>query len=192
MSSTVPRLLLLTDRAQMAQQHLGRALVRTVAECVDAGLTHVVVRELDESPECRHALLETLAAIDGLTVLSARSADPSAAGVHLAADQPPPAGAWFGRSCHTADEVRRAAEEGAAYATLSPFARTDSKPGHGPPVPREEYAGHHLPVLALGGITPDNAADAIAAGAHGVAVMGVVMRAPEPAAVVSRLLEEVA
>lgn len=185
----VPRVLLLTDRSQL---RLGRGLVRTVAECAEAGLGHVVVRELDESPECRHALIEEIATIDGLTVLSAHHPDPAAAGVHLAADQPPPpAGAWFGRSCHTAGEVRAAAAEEAAYAVLSPFAATASKPGHGPPVPPQAYAGHPLPVLALGGITPANAADAVAAGAHGVAVMGAVMRAAAPAGIVADLLRVV-
>lgn len=46
-------------------------------------------------------------------------------------------------------------------------------------------------MLALGGITVANAAAARNAGAHGVAVMGAVMRAPDPAAVVAALLQEV-
>ena len=48
-----------------------------------------------------------------------------------------------------------------------------------------------IPVYALGGIDPSNAREAIDAGAHGVAVMGGVMRADHPAAVVQRLLQEV-
>ena len=80
----VPRLLLLTDRSQL---HLGRGLVRTVAECVDAGLTHVVVRELDETPEQRAALAEALAAT-GARVIAAREPLPHCVGVHLAADHP--------------------------------------------------------------------------------------------------------
>ena len=79
-----------------------------------------------------------------------------------------------------------------AWVTLSPYAASASKPGYRPLLSADAFAGHALPVLALGGITPGNAAEARAAGAHGVAVMGAVMRAPDPAAVVARLREEVA
>ena len=71
-------------------------------------------------------------------------------------------------------------------------AATASKPGYGPPLPSAEYAAAAdagIPVYALGGLGRDNAAAALGAGAHGVAVMGAVMRAPDPAAVVADLLE---
>jgi thiamine-phosphate pyrophosphorylase len=45
-------------------------------------------------------------------------------------------------------------------------------------------------VFALGGVEACAVADLRAAGAHGVAVMGAVMRAADPADVVSRLLAE--
>lgn len=94
-----------------------------------------------------------------------------------------------GRSCHDAEGVRRAVAEGLDYVTLSPFAATRSKPGYGPALPEAAYVRHGLPVLALGGITVANATRAIDAGAHGVAVMGEVMRSADPAATVVRLLE---
>ncbi len=43
-----------------------------------------------------------------------------------------------------------------------------------------EAAIHRLPLVAIGGITPDNAAIAIAAGADLVAVVGGVFDAPDP------------
>jgi thiamine-phosphate pyrophosphorylase len=190
---SVPRLVLLTDRTQLPP---GRDLVETVRACAEAGLRQVVVREHDLDEESRRRLVADLAAIDSLVVVSSRLLDPAAAGMHLSAGQhrprPGPGAGWFGRSCHTADEVHRAAAEGAAYVTLSPFAATRSKPGHGPPVHRAAYAtAGDIPVLALGGIEPGNAAQARAAGAHGVAVMGAVMRSASPVRLVSRLLEEV-
>jgi thiamine-phosphate pyrophosphorylase len=185
---TVPRLMLLTDRTQLPP---GRDLLETVRACAEAGLSHVVVREHDLDAASRRQLFAELTSIRDLVVISSRIPDPRAAGLHLAADQARPDSGWFGRSCHTTEDVRRAAAEGAAYATLSPFAASPSKPGYGPTVDRDAYAGHDIPVLALGGIDPGNAADARAAGAHGVAVMGCVMRASYPAATVSRLLSEV-
>jgi thiamine-phosphate pyrophosphorylase len=186
----VARLVLLTDRTQLPPE---RDLVETVRMCADAGLRQVVVREHDLDAETRHRLVVDLAMTDGLVVISSRWPDPAAAGLHLSARQPASEVGWFGRSCHTVEEVDWARAEGAAYATLSPFAASRSKPGYGPPVDRIAYADERgIPVLALGGIDPGNAAQALAAGAHGVAVMGAVMRATDPAAVVSELLREVA
>lgn len=191
-SSEMPRLLLLTDRSQL---HLGRSLVHTLGECIEAGATHVVVRELDETELARTALAAALEA-EGATVIAAHTPLYGCAGVHLPATSHEvsavaPRGVTFGRSCHSAEEVRAAAAEGASWVTLGPFAVTESKPGH-EPIAREEYAAAAeagIRVYALGGITPANVVDAIAAGADGVAVMGAVMRAEEPAAVVAELLD---
>lgn len=181
----LPRLLVLTDRSQL---RLGRGLLRTLAECRDAGLTHVVLRELDEPFAARAALASSLAEL-GLRVVAAHTWLPGAAGIHL------PSGAAAGRrggvrgrSCHGRRDVARAAAEGFDYATLSPYGATASKPGYGPPLAPGALRGHPIPVYALGGVTTDNAAQAIADGACGVAVMGEVMRAAEPAQVVHDLL----
>lgn len=203
--TALPRLLLLTDRSQL---HLGRSLRRTLLECVDAGATHVVLRELDEPDSAREAL--AVALVDaGATVIAAHRPLPGAVGLHLPASGCnaasghllPPSGAaedgltrrykLIGRSCHDPAEVRAAAAGGAAYVTLSPFAPSASKPGYGPPLAvgaLAEAAATGIPVFALGGITPDNAAEAVRAGANGVAVMGEVMRAADPASVVVALL----
>lgn len=181
----IPRLVVLTDRAQLS---LGRSLLRTVTECAEAGLEAVVVREHDLPPTARAALVAALREVPGLSVISSRVPDARAHGLHLSATQPPPASGRWGRSCHSADDVRRAGETGAAWVTLSPYAATASKPDRRPLLPPSELAGHAVPVLALGGIDAGNAAAARDAGAHGVAVMGAVMRARDPAAVVARLL----
>ena len=199
---SLPRLLVLTDRSQL---RLGRGLLPTLAECAGAGLTHVVLRELDEPAEQRAQLAEQLAAL-GLNVIAAHTPLPAAVGVQLPAsascntsfvgllapserpDSRCNSVLHLGRSCHSPAEVARAAEEGFDYAMLSPYALTESKPGYGPPLGPAAFADLPLPTYALGGITPANAAEAVEAGAHGVAVMGAVMRAEEPAEVVRDLL----
>lgn len=183
----VARVVLLTDRRQLPP---GRELAATVLRCVESGLRWVVVREHDLPAAQRHELVAELAEVAGLTVISSRIPDDAAHGIHLAARQPaPPAaapGRW-GRSCHARSEVTAAAEAGASWVTLSPYATSASKPGYGPALDAQEYAGHAVPVLALGGVRPANAAAARAAGAHGVAVMGEVMRAHDPGCVLRDL-----
>ncbi len=181
----LPRLMLLTDRSQL---RLGRGLAGTVEECVAAGLRRVVVREHDLERAAWTALVDRLLALPDLEVLTSRRAHPRAHGLHLAAHQRPTS-QRHGRSCHGAGALDRAAREGARWATLSPYAASASKPGHGPPVDRALLAGAPLPPYALGGVTPASARSALDAGAHGVAVMGAVMRAADPAAETARLLK---
>jgi thiamine-phosphate pyrophosphorylase len=186
------RLLLLTDRHQLPP---GRDLVTTVARCSEAGLTAVVLRELD-LPEDRRAELAILLA-QHVTVISARRPVAAAAGVHLAAHQPladAGAAAMHGRSCHDDGEIAQAFVEAADYVTVSPVSSSASKPGYGPAlgldgVRRAVAIAHGVPVLALGGVDVSNVRKLRAAGAHGVAVMGSIMRAPDPAAVTKQLLE---
>jgi thiamine-phosphate pyrophosphorylase len=98
-----------------------------------------------------------------------------------------------GRSCHTPDELAAARAAGADRATYSPVFATASKPGYGPALGVDGLAAGcravpDLAVLALGGIGPDNALACVAAGASGVAVMGGVMAAADPAAAVRDLV----
>lgn len=183
----MPRLLVLTDRRLLPP---GRSLTDVFPALAAAGLGTVLLREPD-LPDERRATLAAAARAAGLDVVAAHRAVPGGDGVHVRAGDPaPPTGPW-GRSCHDPAGVTRAAAEGAAWVTLSPYAATDSKPGYGPALPASAFGGLPLPSYALGGITPANAAAARAAGAHGVAVMGAVMRAADPAAVVAALLREV-
>lgn len=191
-------MLLLTDRSQLPP---GRTLEDTLHRCLEAGAGAVVVRELD-LPEPERAALVGLVVAAGAEAIAAHRP----AGACDAVLQPLSALPGMhsasraqrckrrGASCHSAAEVHAVAGQGVDFATLSPFALTASKPGYGPPLPRSEYdaaAAAGIPVYALGGVTPANAADALAAGASGVAVMGEVMRADDPGAVVRRLLEAV-
>ena len=186
-----PRLLVLTDRTQTAE----RPLLDVVAAAIAGGARAVVLREKDLAEPARAELASALAAVlrpvDGMLLVA--SGPPTADGVHLSTADPfpIPAPPVIGRSCHSAAQLRDAAAEGCAYATLSPIFRSASKPGYGPPLGPEALRDAPLPVLALGGVTTSNAAACVAAGAHGVAVMGELMRAPDPAATASALLQAV-
>lgn len=123
---------------------------------------------------------------DGVHLGGGRSASVAAARDRLGAD------AWVGVSAHGGGEVVQAAEAGADYATLSPIFATASKPGYGPalgPDALRAASRSGFPVLALGGIGPDTLPACREAGAAGVAVMGLPMRAPDPAAAVRRCLD---
>ena len=186
---TLPHLLVLTDRSQTG----GRPLTAVVAAAVDGGATAVVLREKDLGADARRRLASRLAALlapVGGTLLVASAAG-LGDGVHLAADErfPDPAPPIVGRSCHDAAELRQAAADGCTYATLSPIFASASKPGYGPPLGVGALADPPLPAYALGGVDPAHAAACLDAGASGVAVMGAVMRAPDPAATVGALLD---
>jgi thiamine-phosphate pyrophosphorylase len=52
---------------------------------------------------------------------------------------------------------------------------------------REARTRLHLPIAAIGGITPDNAAQVVHAGAHMVAVIQGVFGAPQPRTAAARI-----
>jgi thiamine-phosphate pyrophosphorylase len=101
-------------------------------------------------------------------------------GVHLKSNWPAvclfrkiaPPGFIVSVACHSIDDVRRAADKGADYAVLAPIFQPLSKPDSRPLAGLKairEAAQFAVPIIALGGITEQNAADCIAAGAAGVA-----------------------
>ena len=99
--------------------------------------------------------------------------------------------ALIGISAHSQGDVAAAAAAGADYVTLSPIFLTESKPSYGPALGVATIRGAataRIPVLALGGITAANAELCLAAGAGGLAVMGEIMRADDPAQAVAVLL----
>jgi thiamine-phosphate pyrophosphorylase len=201
--AALPPLLLLTDRSQLPDGRDLASLVAAVDSAVGAGARAVVVRERDledhERTELVCDLRKILAPVGGTLVVAAPPVG-RPVGVHLRRRDPLPRTrpVLLGRSCHDATELARAAAEGCDYVTLSPVASSSSKPGHGPALGRNRFAeltqragdahGRRPAVYALGGVTPDNAGDWLAAGADGVAVMGAVMRADDPGAVVEELL----
>jgi thiamine-phosphate pyrophosphorylase len=104
---------------------------------------------------------------------------------------------WLlGASAHSAAEAASLIAAGADYVTISPVFLTASKPGYGPALGldglAEVVAAAKGPVIALGGITLENAAACMKAGAAGIAVMGEVMRSADPEATVRALVEAIA
>lgn len=98
----------------------------------------------------------------------------------------------IGVSTHNLEEARAARDEGADFATFGPIFETDSKRAYGPPVglaPLSEAACvlAPFPLLALGGMTTETAADALGAGAQGVAAIRLFNNAGELQETVSAL-----
>ena len=86
----------------------------------------------------------------------------------------------------TTRRARAAADEGASYIAFGAFFPSPTKPGAraAPLSLLREHAGGPLPVVAIGGITPDNAPAVVAAGADLVAAITGVFDAADPAAAV--------
>jgi thiamine-phosphate pyrophosphorylase len=196
----VPPLLVISDR------HQARRPLEEVAEAVFAGgCRWFSLREKDLPAEDRRALLAALLAMGrrcGAVVTAHEDIEAVLAvhadGVHLPSGGSPEAArarlpdALIGASAHSADEAAALLGAGADYVTASPVFLTASKPGYGPALGVEGLARivaqAPSPVIALGGITPANAGLCLSAGARGIAVMGEVMRAADPQAIVERIL----
>jgi thiamine-phosphate pyrophosphorylase len=82
---------------------------------------------------------------------------------------------FVGASTHSLPAARAAAETGADYVLFGPVFATPSKVAYGPPQGIERLAevciGISVPVLAIGGITQENAKECAAAGAAGIAAI---------------------
>ncbi len=79
---------------------------------------------------------------------------------------------------------------------MSPVFPTASKPGYGPEIGRKGLAdlarSSRVPLVAIGGLNAMRAAEVLAVGVAGIAVMGSVMRAADPGLEMKALLATVA
>jgi thiamine-phosphate pyrophosphorylase len=196
------RLCLVTDRHQTR----GRDLVEVVAACACAGLPSVQVRERDLSfadvawlcrriRALRHAPF--LIVNDRVDVALAVGADGvqrthaslPVADMRVVADKR----VKIGASVHAVHDAVGAAAEGADWVFFGPIYDTPSKRAYGAPqglaALERAAAAVDIPVIAIGGITPERVAEVRAAGARGVAVISAILSADDPALATSRFLE---
>ncbi len=190
------RLVVITDR------HVVRKELLDAAEAaLEGGATAIMLREKDLSGDDLYRLGRTLRDLtrlrDAALIVNDR-ADLALAieadAVHLGWQSLPPEAVrravggrmWIGVSAHNPAEARRALDAGAEYLTYSPVFQTPSKEGVVPTVGldglRQAAEMFAAPLVALGGIAPENAADCLRAGAAGVAVIRAIMAADDPRA----------
>lgn len=194
-----PVFCLVTDRravqpdARTVDQELA-AVERWLDEAIDAGVDMIQIRERDLAARDLAGLVTRVSARsrpartrlvvnDRLDVAMAAAAD----GVHLRADGPPAqrvrglAGDRFliGRSIHSTEE---AASEAAAdylfFGTVFPSAsKSPGSPVAGTAGLQAAARATRMPLLAIGGVTVENAPDCRAAGAAGIAAIGLFLPA---------------
>jgi thiamine-phosphate pyrophosphorylase len=200
-----PPLLLVTDRRQAR-----RPLKDVVADARKAGCRWVSLREKDLPQDEQILLARTLAPLlrahSGKLMLHGKAELAKLAGadgVHLSAGVDPARaraligpGKLIGVSIHTVTEAEAIDPALVDYAAAGPAFETASKPGYGPEIGRkgllEITRAARVPVLAIGGINSARVGELVATGVAGIAVMGGVMRAADPAQEVRALIATLA
>jgi len=159
--------------------------VQIRARTVSAADLYALAREI--APRCRERGAGLLIN-DRVDVALAVGAD----GVHLAAASLAPAVVRalvgprriIGCSVHAVGDASAAARDGADYVTFGHVFATASHPGvppRGTAALRRVVEAVARPVLAVGGITPDRVGALAATGCAGIAVVGAILGAPDPA-----------
>jgi len=201
-SGALDPLYLITDRNASPSGDLPGAL----KGALKGGVRLVQFREKDLPVPERLALGREVMALAG--AFSARvivNGNPAladelgAAGVHLGKSTAPVGEVratyhgLIGYSAHSGGEAAEAFAAGADFVTMSPVFLPTSKAASGPILGLEGFRFDVQacggPVYALGGVSADNAAACIEAGAYGVALIGAILGAPDPARAVAEILK---
>lgn len=196
-----PLIIVITPEAELPNE------IRIVKKLFEAGLPRLHLRRHDwGAPDYRDWINELPKKYRDRIVLHGHPelvAELGLAGLHLQSVKGPrfpkgrggksresrlPEGVSITRSCHDYEELL-AGPKDCAYATLGPVFPSISKRGYAPRRTPEEFAaiveywhrenkGH--PVVALGGITPENIGDLRRMGFAGAAVVGAIWESPRP------------
>lgn len=190
------------DWIQLREKDLpGRTLAALARDAVAAARgssTRILINDrLDVALAARAAGVhlggESLPVAEVAAWCAAQSRDKPDAGLPIASGQVPAAATPFliGASCHSLAEAQAAARDGAHYVLFGPIFETPSKLQYGPPQGlarlEEVCRAVRIPVLAIGGVTLDNAQQCLRAGAPGIAAIRLFQDAPDLTAVVSAL-----
>lgn len=198
------RLIVITDRG-LARP---RSVLEVVALALSGGAGAVQLRNKGDSPrelaELGHALRGPTRDAGALLFVNDRldlALVVGADGVHLGPHDLPvravraaaPRGFLIGRSADDPEVAMDAVADGADYIGCGAVYATSTKPDAGDVIGlaglRQVVEAVPVPVVAIGGITPERVGAVAATGAAGVAVVGAVMAAADPAAAVRSLLE---
>jgi thiamine-phosphate pyrophosphorylase len=194
---SLARLCLVTDRRFLA----GRRLIDVVDAAARGGATmvqlrekHAPTREFLEDARALKALLAgrgvALIVNDRIDVALAVDAD----GVHVGQTDMPLAIArrllgpykWIGLSITNEEQIRQPDAQEADYLGVGPLYAQDTKGDASTPLGVDGFlrlrAMTDLPVIAIGGLKPDNSAAVAEAGADGLAVVSAIMGAEDPEA----------
>ena len=98
----------------------------------------------------------------------------------------------LGLSTHSLEQARAAQAAGADYVAVGSMFPTGTKPDFqlvGPELIGKLRGEISVPLIGIGGITHDNVAQVIRAGADGVAVISAVCAAADPEAATRRFLD---
>ncbi|MBO19486.1 MAG: thiamine phosphate synthase [Chloroflexi bacterium] len=194
-----PCLCLVTDPG-IAQKDL----VERVAQAVAGGVDLVQLRD-KEMPggQLLDLAAQLLKAIDGRAKLlvNERADVAHAAGAHgvQIGEEGLPVSAvrnivgdhsFIGRSVHSSSAALAAEKEGADFLVVGTMYASSSHPGEepaGPGLMRDISGTCRLPLIGIGGVTPENAGELVEAGASGVAVITNILAAPDPKAAAAKL-----
>jgi thiamine-phosphate pyrophosphorylase len=193
-----------TDQKSLGVSEGGEGVLGKIRAAAGAGLDWVQIREKDLSGRELLALAREAVAGGGITrvIVNDRldaALAAGAAGVHLGRESlsardvvrwcrsgNAPAEFLVGVSCHSSEEAREAESAGASCIFFGPVFDTPSKRGMGEPqgVARlgEICRSVTIPVMAIGGVSEENAGECIRAGAIGIAAIRMFQDARDGAA----------